>query len=117
MFRPALGTGGKVVAYFGLAKPVTGGMPDVLVVDQSWIDARRKAGGGNSSAWKEWPEEMALKTVVKALANAAPKSTRSERLAVALASDGVVRTELDGTPDEHATAYADDDVVDGEVID
>lgn len=123
--RPTLGNSGQILGYWGLGRPVGGGIAELVVEDPEWIERRRKAGSGDSPAWKAWPEEMAHKTIIRAVANKVPKTSRHERFAVALASDGLVRstheeltapTEALGELVDVSGAY-DDDVVDGEVID
>lgn len=87
-----------------------------VVVDRAYVDKRMRKGG---PVWKSWYEEMALKTAIRALMRITPLATRldaREALAVAMNTDGVVRTELDAAPAEFATD-PDDDVIDVEPID
>jgi len=56
---------------------------------------------------------MALGKAVRELCRFLPMSVE---MATAMASDGVVRTEIAGQADEFAVSYDDDAVVDGEVI-
>lgn len=108
--KPARGDRGKVVEYWSMGKRIDGSGGKFVVVDQAYVD-KRKAKGGPS--WKDWPEEMALKTAVRALMRTTPLSARGENLTLAINSDGVARTEIDAQPADFAD---DSEIVDGEIV-
>lgn len=72
------------------------------VVDRTHVDKRRDAGAGPKGpgpAWREWYSEMAIGKAVREALRTAPMTTE---LAAAVASEGLVRTELDGQAEEWA---------------
>jgi recombination protein RecT len=112
---PIRGARGRSELWYAIARDRTNGAYLAsAVVDFEYVEKRRKANRGKSPAWDQWSDEMALTKAVRAVCRFLPMTVE---MSAALASDGVVRTDLQGTPEEHVNPYADDDVVDGEVID
>lgn len=108
--KPARGDRGKVTEWWSMGKRMDGSGGKFVVIGEDYV-AKRRAKGGPS--WKDWPEEMALKTAVRALMRTTPLSARGEALTLAINSDGVTRTEIDAKPADFAD---DSEIVDGEVV-
>jgi recombination protein RecT len=111
--RPARANRGPSELWYAVARDRnTGQLLNFAVIDRDQVEKRRRANRGKSPAW-DWFDEMAMTKAVRELCRFLPLSVE---MATALASDGIVRNELDGDAETYATA-TDDDVIDGEVID
>lgn len=110
--KPARGDRGRAIEWWAMAKRADGSGGKFVVIDETYVAKRRKEGG---PSWNKWPEEMSLKTAVRALMRTTPLSARGETLTVAMNSDGVARNEV-----EHLNAqpadFADDEIVEAEVL-
>lgn len=99
---PATGDRGKSVAWYAVATDrASGDVMGFAVLDRDQVEKRRKANRGKSPAWTEWYDEMALTKAVREVCRFLPLSVE---LATAIASDGVVRTEVAGHADEFVVA-------------
>ena len=99
---PAPTMRGKSVLWYGVATDrVTGDILGFAVIDREHVDKRRKASRGSSPAWDGWYDEMALTKAVRDVCRFMPMSVD---LATAIASDGVVRTEVAGHAEEFTIA-------------
>jgi recombination protein RecT len=100
----------------------TGRVAGFAVVDKAHVELRRQFGrSANSPAWRNWYSEMALGKAVREALRTVPMTTE---LAEALASEGVVRTTVEGQADEWALtetprglAGPDELELDGEEVD
>ncbi len=102
---PAHGDRGKSVAWYAVARDRT--TKDLLgfqVIDRAHVDKRRALNRGSSPAWDGWYDEMALGKAVREVCRFLPLSVE---MATAMASDGVVRTEIAGQADEHIAEWDD----------
>lgn len=114
--RPGRGQRGKAVEWWAMAKRRDGSGGRFVVVGEEYV-AKRRAASKAKGTWDAWPEEMALKTAIRALMRTLPLSPHGQVLAIAAASDGVVRdshTYLDAPPDAFAM---DEDVAEAELLD
>jgi recombination protein RecT len=109
---PATGDRGPGTHWYAVATHVdTGRLMGFAVLDRHMVDKRRKANRGKSPAWDQWYDEMALSKAVREVCRFLPLTVE---MATALASDGVVRDQIDGQADEFVATY--DDAVDAEVV-
>lgn len=112
--KPATGDRGKGVHWYAVARDRdTGRLMGFAVLDRHQVDKRRKANRGKSPAWDQWYDEMALSKAVREVCRLLPLSVE---MGAAIASDGVVRNDIDGHADEYTADYSDDEVVDGEIV-
>jgi len=114
--RPAAsGTRGRSVEWWSMTTRVDGhGRSKFRVVDREYVDKRKAKGG---PTYREWYDEMATKTAVRAVMKTVPLSAKAEAMVLALNTDGIVRKELDAAPQDFADAASvDDEVVDGEIV-
>lgn len=87
----------------------TGRVVNIAVLNRAQVERRRKASKSpNSPAWTQWYNEMALGKAAREVVRMLPLSVE---MGAAIASDGVVRTELEGRPDDYV---AGDEVLDVE---
>lgn len=103
---PAVGDRGPSILWYAVATDRT--TRDVLgfaVIDRQHVEKRRKASRGKSPAWDGWFDEMALTKAVREVCRFLPLSVE---MASALASDGVVRTDIAGHADEFVVDYAEE---------
>lgn len=82
--KPTEGTPGKATHHYAIAHFTNGGH-EFVVMTQAAIDEHRRKFAKSDKAWKEHPEAMARKTVVKQLMKLLPKSSE---MAQALEADG-----------------------------
>lgn len=112
--KPASGDRGKGVHWYAVARDRDSGrLMGFAVLDRHQVDKRRKANRGKSPAWDNWYDEMALSKAVREVCRLLPLSVE---MGTAIASDGVVRNDVDGQAEDYAATYQDDDVIDGEVV-
>jgi recombination protein RecT len=78
--------GTEVVAAFSVAHLADGSI-DVEIVDRASIDKARRAGHGDTPAWKTWPDQMARKVALRRHCNQLPMSPIARR---ALALDTAI---------------------------
>lgn len=102
----ALTRGGKVLGAYAVAK-LKDGTIEFLPMNRDQIEKRRKASASQrgkaepDGVWKDWYEEMARKTVVRALCNKLPMSAEDVRRI--MVEDEANETRLkDVTPAEEA---------------
>jgi recombination protein RecT len=111
---PARGDRGPSVLWYAVGRErATGALLNFAVVDREHVEKRRRTNRGKSPAW-DWYDEMAMTKAVRELCRFLPLSVE---MAVALASDGIVRNDLSGDAETYATGGETDDVVDGEIVD
>lgn len=109
---PATGERGAGVYWYAVARHMDSNrLMGFAVLDRHMVDKRRKANRGKSPAWDQWYDEMALSKAVREVCRFLPLTVE---MATALASDGVVRDQIDGQADEFVATY--DDAVDAEVV-
>lgn len=103
----ALSRGGDVRGAYAVAK-LKDGTIEFLTMNLEQIEKRRRASASQrgqsqpTGVWKDWFEEMARKTVVRALCNKLPMSAEDVRRI--MAEDESNETQLrDVTPDQDAT--------------
>ena len=102
---PAHGERGKSVAWYAVARDrASRELLNFAVIDRAHVDKRRAANRGSSPAWDGWYDEMALGKAVREVCRFLPLSVE---MATAMASDGVVRTEIAGHADEHVADFED----------
>lgn len=83
-----------------------GTIAGVAVLNRAKVEKRRKASKSPSSpAWTTWYDEMALGKAAREVCRFLPLTVE---MATAVASDGTVRVELEGSPDDYPA--------DGEVL-
>jgi len=110
--KPATGDRGKGIYWYAVARDRdTGRLLGFAVLDRHQVDKRRKANRGKSPAWDQWYDEMALSKAVREVCRLLPLSVE---MATAVASDGVVRQEIDAQPDEYVADY--DDAIEAEIV-
>lgn len=113
---PAEGDRGQATHWYAIARDMrTRDLIDFAVLTRADVDKRRKAGGGSGPAWRDWYVEMGLKSAAKAVCRFLPLTVEdpsSTGLASALGSDGTIRTDLVGEPDDYPHDTLD---VDGEI--
>lgn len=107
---PAFEGRGESYLWWAMATDRDTGRPvGFAVLDRSMVEKRRAASKSPSSpAWTRWYDEMALGKAARECARMLPLSVE---MASAMASDGTVRLELEGSPDEYP---ADDDALEVE---
>ena len=115
--KPATGDRGKGVYWYAVARDrASGQLMGFAVVDRFEVEKLRKMNpavkAGKRSPWDDHYDSMALTKAVRAVCKFLPMSVD---MGAAIASDGVVRTEIDAQPDEFQSPY-DDDIIDGEVV-
>jgi recombination protein RecT len=114
--RPTHGDArGKSIEWWSMTNRADGhGRPKFRVVDREYVDKRKAKGG---PTYKDWYDEMAIKTAVRAVMKTVPLSAKAEAMVLALNTDGIVRQELDAAPQDFGdAAMVDDEVVDGEIV-
>ena len=107
---------GKSIEWWAMTTRADGqGRPKFRVVDREYVEKRKAKGG---PTWREWYDEQATKTAIRAVMRTVPLSAKAESMVLALNTDGIVRNELDAAPSDFAdpTAFDEDQVVDGEVV-
>lgn len=111
---PADGDRGKATHWYAVAREMgTRELIDFAVLTRADVEKRRKAGGsGSSPAWRDWPDEMGLKSAAKAVCRFLPLTVEDAEV---LATDGTVRTTIGGSPTEYPAAY--DDAIETEALD
>lgn len=99
---PAFEGRGDSYLWWAVATSTETGRPvGFAVLDRSMVEKRRAASKSpNSPAWRQWYDEMALGKAARECARMLPLSTE---MAAAVASDGTVRVELEGTPEDYPT--------------
>lgn len=105
---------GASVAWYAVVHHIeTGQLYDFSVVGRAHVDKRRDAGAGPKGpgpAWRDWYDEMALGKAAREALRFVPMSPEAQ---TALATDGLVRTDLDGQADDYVVPFEDsDDVTD-----
>jgi len=116
--KPADGHRGEPHHWYAVARDrATGQLMGFAVVDRFEVEKRRKMNpavkAGKRSPWDDNYDAMALTKAVRAVCKFLPLSVD---MSTAIASDGVVRTELEGQPDEFVATYDDEDIIEGEVL-
>lgn len=123
---PASGDRGPAIAWYAVADHADWRRPKFAVLDRAAVEKRRKASkSGNSPAWRDWYSEMALGKAVREVLRTVPLSVD---MSTALASDGIVRTDLAGHAEDHAAlnpadidgpseTLQEDEPVDAELVD
>lgn len=101
--------------YWAMATNLANRHGRFLVMDKPAIEHARKSAAPGSQAWRDHYDSMARKTVIKALLQLVPLSTRAEALQAAMDTDGIARTELEAAPSDFEPV-TDTDVVDAEVL-
>jgi recombination protein RecT len=109
---PAIGNRGPSILWYAVAKDrANGDLLGFAVIDRDHVEKRRKSNRGNSPAWQDWFDEMALTKAIRECCKFLPLSVE---MATAVASDGVVRDQVAGQADEFVADH--DDTIDGEVL-
>lgn len=116
--KPADGDRGEPHHWYAVAKDrASGQLMGFAVVDKFEVEKRRKMNpavkAGKRSPWDDNYDAMALTKAVRAVCKFLPMSVD---MGAALASDGVVRTEIDAQPDEFQSPYDDDDYTEAEIV-
>lgn len=89
----------------------TGRVAALAVVDREHVEKRRRVGQSDSPAWTGWYDEMALSKAARECCRLLPLSVE---MATAVATDGVVRTEIEGEPYDYS--LSDDDAIEVESV-
>lgn len=101
----ALKRGGEIIGAYSAAKMRNGGI-EIEVMSRAQIDKRRKASPNQkgkqnpTGVWSDWYEEMARKTVVRAIAKRLPMSTEDYNRIMADPNFMELETMKDVTPPE-----------------
>lgn len=77
--RPTLENRGEMVGVYAVIHVRGASVPIVEVMDLKTIDKIRRAAGSRSPAWRDWPEEMAKKSVIKRPLKRVPLSSDLRR--------------------------------------
>lgn len=114
---PADGDRGNAHHWYAVARDrASGQLMGFYVIDRHEVDARRKQNpavkAGKKSPWDDHYDAMALTKAVRAVCKFLPLSVD---MGTALASDGVVRTDLEAQADEFVSPY-DEDFIEAEVV-
>lgn len=102
--KPARGERGPSIYWYAIVRDSdTGRLVNFAVVDREYVEKRRKFGrSGDSPAWRNWYDEMALG---KAVREALRTSALSVELGAAYTSEETVRSNLEASYEEVGETY------------
>jgi recombination protein RecT len=97
--KPARGDRGKATEWYAIVRDVdTGQLASFAVLDRAMVEKRRRVSKSpDSPAWRDWYDEMSLGKAAREALRFAPLTVE---MGSALASEEVVRTNIDQHPDE-----------------
>ena len=116
-FKPLPLNRGKTVGAFAVVLYEDGGVAyDVMNIDE--LEAtRKKSKAANAMAWKDFPGEMQKKTVLHRLSKQIPLDFANQQQKDAFMADMAIDTEKTDYSEEITDPFAQEEVVEGEVID